>query len=105
LTDITAANRFNYFAVAASQSSTQSGGGWDDVDPNPPVTQVLEEKEGQRLSPGVVAQVSLEEEEENLGQDDIMPGSFEPAHREPSFPWTEVVSKNLHDFLTLLHVK
>jgi len=45
------------------------------------------------------------EDEENVGQDNIMPGSFEPAHREPSFPWTEVVSKNLHDFLTLLHVK
>jgi len=45
------------------------------------------------------------EEEEDTGQDDIMPGSFEPAHREPSFPWTEVVSKNLGDFLTFLHVK
>ena len=49
--------------------------------------------------------MSSKEEEENLGQDDIMPGSFEHAHREPSFPWTEVVSKNLHDFLTLLHVQ
>jgi len=45
------------------------------------------------------------EEEEDTGQDDIMPGSFEPAHREPSLPWTEVVSKNLDDFLTFLHVK
>ena len=71
MTDITAANRFNYFAVAASQSSTQSGGGWDDVDPNPPVTQVLEEKEGQRLSPGVVVQVPSKkgtEKEEKEGR-------------------------------------
>ena len=93
MTGIRAANRFSYFAAAAaaaSRSSTQSSGGWDDiVDPNPPVTQVLEEKE----------------DEENVGQDDIVPGSFEPAHREPSLPWTEVVGKNLHDFLTLLHVK
>jgi len=48
LTGITAANRFNYFAVAVSRSSTQSSGGWDDVDPNLPVTQMLE---GQGLSP------------------------------------------------------
>ena len=91
MTGIRAANRFSYFAAAAaSRTSTQSSGGWDDVvDQNPPVTQVLEEKE----------------EEEDTGQDDIMPGSFEPAHREPSLPWTEVVSKNLGDFLTLLHVK
>jgi len=107
LTGIGAANRFSYFAAAAaSRTSTQSSGGWDDV------TQVLEEKDP---SPGVVAQVPEEEEEkeekeekeeeEDTGQDDIMPGSFEPAHREPSLPWTEVVSKNLGDFLTLLHVK
>ena len=38
LTGITSANRFNYFGVTASRSSTQSSGGWDDVDPNPPVT-------------------------------------------------------------------
>jgi len=68
---------------------------------------VLEEKDP---SPGVVAQVpskeeAEKEEEEDIGQDDIMPGSFELAHREPSLPWTEVVSKNLDDFLTLLHVK
>ena len=24
-----------------------------------------------------------------------MPGCFEPVHREPSLPWTEVVGKNL----------
>ena len=48
LTGITAANRFNYIAVAVSRSSTQSSGGWDDVDPNLPVTQMLE---GQGLSP------------------------------------------------------
>jgi len=112
LTGIRAANRFSYFAAAAaaaaSRTSTQSSGGWDDVvDQNPPVTQVLEEKDP---SPGVVAQVPEKEKEEkeeaeDTGQDDIMPGSFEPAHREPSLPWTEVVSKNLDDFLTFLHVK
>jgi len=94
LTGIRAANRFSYFAAAAaaSRTSTQSSGVWDDVvDLNSYVTQLLEEKE--------------KEEEEDTGQDDIMPGSFEPAHREPSFPWTEVVSKNLGDFLTFLHVK
>ena len=37
--------------------------------------------------------MSLKEEEENLGQDDIISGSFEPAHREQSFPWTGVVGK------------
>ena len=68
---------------------------------------MLEEKDP---SPGVVAQVlskegAEKEEEEDTGQDDIMPGSFEPAHREPSLPWTEVVRKNLDDFLTFLHVK
>ena len=93
MTGIRAANRFSYFAAtaAASRTSTQSSGGWDDVvDQNLPVTQVLEKEK---------------EEEEDTGQDDIMPGSFEPAHREPSLPWTEVVSKNLDDFLTFLHVK
>jgi len=93
LTGIRAANRFSYFAAtaAASRTSTQSSGGWDDVvDQNLPVTQVLEKEK---------------EEEEDTGQDDIMSGSFEPAHREPSLPWTEVVSKNLDNFLTLLHVK
>ena len=94
MTGIRAANRFSYFAAAASRTSTQSSGGWDDViDPNSPVIQLLEEKEKEK------------EEKEDTGQDDIMPGSFEPAHREPSLPWTEVVSKNLDDFLTFLHVK
>ena len=74
-----------------------------------------DEEEGKDPSTGVVAQVpskkGTEKEEkeegegEDVGQDDIMPGSFEPAHREPSFPWTEVVGKNINDFLTLLHVK
>jgi len=71
---------------------------------------VLEEKDP---SPGVVAQVPLKEgaekeekeEEEDTGQDDIMPGSFERVHREPLLPWTEVVSKNLDDSLTFLHLK
>ena len=98
MTGIRAANRFSYFAVAAaaaSQTSTQSSGGWDDVvDPNSPVTQLFEEKEEEE-----------QEEQEDTGQDDIMSGSFEPAHREPSLSWTEVVSKNLDDFLTFLHVK
>jgi len=77
-----------------------------------------DEEEGKDPSPGVVVQVPSkkgtekeekeekeEEGEEDVGQDDIMPGSFEPAHREPSFPWTEVVGKNINDFLTLLHVR
>jgi len=34
-----------------------------------------------------------------------MPGSFESARRDPSVPWTEVVGKNLDDFLMLLRVK
>jgi len=38
LTGITAASRLSYFAVAVSRLSTQSSGGWDDVDQNPPVT-------------------------------------------------------------------
>jgi len=49
------------------------------------------------LSPGVVAQVSSKEEEEDLGQDNILPGFCEPAHRELSLPWTEVVGENLND--------
>ena len=75
-----AANIIRYFA-AASRSNTQSSGWWDDVD----------------LSPGVVAQVSSKEEEEDLGQDNILPGFCEPAHRELSLPWTEVVGENLND--------
>jgi len=46
---------------------------------------------------GVVVQVSLKEEEEDLGQGDTLPGFCEPADREPSLPWTEVVGKNLND--------
>jgi len=68
----------------------------EDQDPSPGVAQVPS-KEG--------AEKEEKEEEEDTGQDDIMPGSFEPAHREPSLLWTEVVSKNLDDFLTFLHVK
>jgi len=45
-------------------------------DPNPVVvTQGLEEEE---------------EEKDDLSQGDTMPGSFEPARREPSVPWTEL---------------
>jgi len=58
---------------------------------------VLEEKEGQDPSPGVVAHVPLKEEEEGVGQDDIMLGSWELAHREPSLPWTKIAGKNLND--------
>jgi len=29
----------------------------------------------------------------------------ESAHQQPSIPWTEVVGKNLDDFLPLLHVE
>jgi len=63
----------------------QSSGGWHDQD----------------SSPGITSVPSKEKEEEG----ETMPGSFEPVHREPSFPWTEVVGKNLDDFLTLLRVK
>ena len=73
---------------------TQSSGGWDDVDQNPLVAWVLAEKEGQDPSPGVVAQVLSKEEEEGFSQDD---GSCEPAHREPSLPWTKIAGKNLND--------
>jgi len=55
---------------------------------------VLAEKEGQDPSPGVVAQVLSKEEEEGFSQDD---GSCEPAHREPSLPWTKIAGKNLND--------
>ena len=58
---------------------------------------MLEEKEGQDPSPGVTAQVSSKEEGESVGQDDIMLGSCEPAHREPSLPWTKIAGKNLND--------
>jgi len=74
----------------------QSSGGWDDVDQNPLVASVLEEKEGQDPSPGVVAQVLSQEEEEGFSQDDIILGSCEPAHREPSLPWTKITGKNLN---------
>ena len=53
----------------------------------------------QHPNPGVVTQgLSEEEEKDNLSQGDTMPGSFEPARRDPSVPWTEVVGKNLDDF-------
>ena len=55
---------------------------------------MLAEKEGQDPSPGVVAQVLSKEEEEGFSQDD---GSCEPAHREPSLPWTKIAGKNLND--------
>ena len=58
---------------------------------------MLEEKEGQDPSPGVTAQVSSKEEGEGVGQDDIMLGSCEPAHREPSLPWAKIAGKNLKD--------
>ena len=51
LTGIRAANRFSYFAAAAaaSRTSTQSSGGWDDVvDPNSPVTQLLEKEKEEK---------------------------------------------------------
>jgi len=32
-----------------------------------------------------------EQEQDDLGQGDVMPGSFEPVHREPSLLWKEVV--------------
>jgi len=59
--------------------------------------------------PSKEAEEEEEEEEDNhdhdLSQADIMPGSFEPAQRETSLPWTEVVGKKYRHFLMLLHVK
>ena len=57
---------------------------------------MLEEKEGQDPSPGVVAQMLSKEEEEGFSEDDIMLGSCEPAHREPSLHWTKITGKNLN---------
>ena len=81
LTGIRAANNLSYFAAtaAASGSSTQSSDGWNRQDPSPRV---------------VTQALSKEEEKDDLGRGDNMPGSFEPAHQEPSLPWTEVVGKN-----------
>ena len=61
-------------------------------------------------NPVVVTQGLSEEDAEakdDLSQDDTVPGSFEPARRDPSVPCTEVVGKNLNldDFLMLLRVK
>ena len=90
LTGTRATNRFTYFAAAASWLSMQSGGRWHDQDRNS----------------RVVTQVpSKEEEEEDLGQGDTTSGSFGPAHRGSSLPETEVITKNIDDFLTLLHAK
>ena len=63
---------------------------------------MLEEKESQDPSPDLVAQVSSKEEGEGVGQDDVMLGSCEPTHREPSLPWTKIAGKNLND---AFHVK
>ena len=56
---------------------------------------------------GVVTQGLPEEEEEKdyLSQGDTMPGSFQLSCREPLLPWTEVVGKDLDDYLMLLCVK
>ena len=70
--------------------NTQGSDGWNNLHPNP----------------SIVNQVLLkEEEEEELGQSNIIPDSFGPTHRELLLAWTEVVSKNLDNFLTLLCVK
>ena len=58
---------------------------------------MLEEKEGQDSSPGVVAHMLSKEEEEGFSQDDIMLGPCKPAHQEPSLPWTKIAGKNLND--------
>ena len=58
---------------------------------------MLEEKESQDPSPDLVAQVSSKEEGEGVGQDDVMLGSCEPTHREPSLPWAKIAGKNLND--------
>jgi len=63
----------------------QSSCGWHDQDSSPGATPAKEEME--------------------VEEGETMPGSFEPVHREPSLPWTEVVGKNSDDFLTLLRVK
>jgi len=85
LTGIRAANRFSHFAAAGSRTSIQSSCGWHDQDSSPGVTPAKEEME--------------------VEEGETMPGSFEPVHREPLLAWTEVVGKNLNDFLTLLCVK
>jgi len=77
VTRVRAANQFA--ATAASLSSTQSSGGWH-------------EGQGQEKE--------QEKEQDDLGQGDAMPGSFEPVHQEPSLAW----KKNLDDFLTLFRV-
>ena len=46
-----------------------------------------------------------EEEKDDLGRGDTMPGFFEPAHRELLLPCTDLIGKNLDDTLTLLLVK
>ena len=64
LTDIRATNKFSYFTAtaAASHSSTQSSGGWNNQYPSPRVvTQTLEEEE---------------EEKDDLGRGDTMSGFF-----------------------------
>jgi len=78
-----AANNFSYFTVtaAASRSSTQSSGEWNNQD----------------SSPRIVTQASLKEEGQekgDLGRGDTMPGFFEPAYQEPSLPWIEMVGEN-----------
>ena len=89
LTGIRAANRFSYFTVV-SRMSTQSNGEWHDQD----------------SSPGVTSVPSKEKEEVEEGKEgEAIPGSCEPVHWGPSLPWTEVVGRNLDDFLTLLRVK
>ena len=84
LTCIRIANKHSYFAAttAASRSSTQSSGGWNDQDHSPCiVTQAPLKEEGK-------------EEKGDLGRGDTMPGSFEPSHRELSLPYTKVVGKS-----------
>jgi len=94
LTGIRTANKLSFFSDTSSVSrlSMQSSGGWNDQDP----------------SPRIVAQAALKEEEQekgDLGRDDTMPGSFEPAYQEPSLPWTEISdasSCKVKDPITLL---
>jgi len=81
---VRAANRFA--AAAANRLSTQSSGKWHE-----------EQGQGQRQ----MEEQEQEQEQDDLGQGDVMPGSFEPGHEQPSL----ACKKNLDDFLTLFRIK
>jgi len=68
VTRVRAANRF---AAAESRSSARSSAEWH------------EEQEQEQ-----------EQEQDNLGHNNVVPGSFEPVHQQPSLAW----KKNLDVF-------